>query len=155
MSLVDFGNILKFVRGGEPTPEEKKQLFKEATLMALARATSSDTNIQNVEVEAVQKILIKVTGEEVSAADIRVAAESELFEKQPLEKYLSGVGRKLEAKDRMTIMHSLAEVIRSDERVSHFETDYFDMVARALQATPSEIFGLAADGPQPIDWPKA
>ena len=150
MSLVDFGNILKFVRGGEPTPEEKKQLFKEAALMALARATSSDTNIHHLEVEAVQQILKEVTDEEVSVADIRVAAGSELFEKQPLEKYLSGVGRKLEAKDRMIIMHSLAEVIRSDERVSHFETDYFDMVANALKVTPSEIIGLVAEAPQPI-----
>ena len=150
MSLVDFGNILKFVSGGEPTPEERKQLFKEAALMALARATSADTNIHLLEVEAVQQILKKVTGEEVSGADIRIAAKSELFEKQPLEKYLSGVGRKLEAKDRMTILHSLAEVIRSDERVSHFETDYFDMVANALKATPSEIVGLVAEAPRPI-----
>ena len=150
MGLVDFGNILKFIRGGEPTPEEKKQLFKEAALMALARATSADTNIHHLEVEAVQQILKRVTGEEVSVADVRVAAGSELFEKQPLEKYLSGVGRKLEAADRMTIMHSLAEVIRSDERVSRFETDYFDMVANALQVTPSEIMGLVVEAPQPL-----
>ena len=150
MGLVDFGNILKFIRGGEPTPEEKKQLFKEAVLMALARATSADTNIHHLEVEAVQQILKRVTGEEVSVADVRVAAGSELFEKQPLEKYLSGVGRKLEAGDRMTIMHSLAEVIRSDERVSRFETDYFDMVANALQVTPSEIMGLVVEAPQPL-----
>ena len=43
MGLVDFGNILKFLRGGEPTPEERKQLFKEVAIMALARATSADT----------------------------------------------------------------------------------------------------------------
>jgi uncharacterized tellurite resistance protein B-like protein len=150
MGLVDFGNILRFIRGGEPTPEEKKQLFKEVTLMALARATSADTNIHHLEVEAVQQILKAVTGEEVSVADVRVAAGSALFEKQPLEKYLSGVGRKLEARDRMTIMHSLAEVIRSDERVSRFETDYFDMVANALKATPSEIMGLVVETPQPL-----
>ena len=147
MSLVKFGNILKFIRGGEPTSVEKQQLFKEAALMALARATSADTNIQRVEVEAVQRILKKITGEEVSVADVRVAASSELFEKQPLEKYLSGVGRKLETKDRLIILHSLAEVIRSDERVSHFETDYFDLVANALKATPSEIIGLVSEAP--------
>ncbi len=147
MSLVKFGNILKFIRGGEPTSVEKQQLFKEAALMALARATSADTNIQRVEVEAVQRILKKITGEEVSVADVRVAASSELFEKQPLEKYLSGVGRKLETKDRLIILYSLAEVIRSDERVSHFETDYFDLVANALKATPSEIIGLVSEAP--------
>ncbi len=150
MSLVKFGNILKFIRGGEPNSEEKRQLFKEAALMALARATSADTNIHHLEVEAVQQILKQLTGEEVSVADIRVAAESELFERQPLEKYLSGVGRKLEGRDRMIIMQGLAEVIRSDERVSHFETDYFDMVAIALKVTPSEIIGLVAEAPQRI-----
>ena len=150
MSLVDFGYILKFLRDGEPTVEEKQQLFKEAALMALARATSADTNIRDIELEAVQRVLKRVTGEEVSVVDIGVAAESELFERQPLEKYLSGVGRKLEAEDRMAIVHSLADVIRSDERVSHFETDYFDMVARALKVTPSEIIGLVAAAPQHI-----
>jgi uncharacterized tellurite resistance protein B-like protein len=47
-------------------------------------------------------------------------------------------------------MHSLAEVIRSDERVSRFETDYFDMVANALKVTPSEIMGLVVEAPQPL-----
>ncbi len=150
MNLVDFGSILKFLGGGEPSPEEKEQLFKEAALMALARATSADTNIHHLEVEAVQQILKQLTGEEVSVADIRVAAESELFERQPLEKYLSGVGRKLEGRDRMIIMQGLAQVIRSDERVSHFETDYFDMVANAMNVTPSEIMGLVAEAQQPI-----
>ena len=142
MNSAKFGSILKFIRGGEPTLEEKKQLFKEAALMTLARATSADTNIQRVEVEAVQQILKNTTGEQISTADIRVAANSDLFEKEPLEKYLAGVGRKLEAKDRVAIIASLAEVIRSDERISHFETDFFDTVAGALRATPSEIIGL-------------
>jgi hypothetical protein len=53
----------------------------------------------------------------------------------------------------MTIMHGLAQVIRSDERVSHFETDYFDMVANALKATPSEIVGLVPEAQQPIVRP--
>jgi uncharacterized tellurite resistance protein B-like protein len=142
VSLVAFGKILEFIRRGEPTREEKKQLFKEAALMTLARATSADTNTQRIEVDAVQRVLENMTGEQVSVADIRVAADSDLFEREPLEKYLSGVGRKLEAKDRATIIKSLAEVIRSDERVSHFETDYFDTVVNALGATPSEIIGL-------------
>jgi uncharacterized tellurite resistance protein B-like protein len=60
------------------------------------------------------------------------------------------VGRKLEASDRMTIMQGLAKVIRSDERVSRFETDYFEMVANALKATPSEVAGLVPEGPQRI-----
>jgi len=150
MGLADFKSILTFIRGGDPTPEEEKQLFKEAALMTLARATSADTHIHHVEVKTVQRILLEVTGEEVSVAEIRVAARSDLFEKKPLEKYLSGVGRKLESADRTTIIQSLAAVIRSDDRISHFETDYFDTVANALRATPSEIAGLVALEPQRI-----
>ena len=145
MSLVEFKSILKFLRGAEPSAEERTELFKEAAFMALARATSADTNIKTVELENVQEILKRVTGEEISLADIKTAAQSKLFESQPLDRYLSGIGRKLDTTGRQTILRCLAEVIRSDERVSHFETDYFDMVARALSATPSEIAGLVSE----------
>jgi len=145
MSIVEFKSILKIFGGGKPTPEEKQQLFDEALLMTLARATSSDTNIQPVEVEAVQKILKKETGEDISAAKIRIAAGSELFESTPLEKYLSKVRRQLTTDDRVKIVNALAGVIKSDVRVSSFETDYFDMVARALKITPAELAGLIHD----------
>jgi len=141
---MEFKSVVKFF-GKELNAEEKQALFKEMALMTLARATSSDTNIQTVELETVQKVLLRVTGEEISLADIRTAADSMLFETVPLEKYLSAVGRKLEASDRVVILRCLAEVIQSDQRVSHFETDYFDMVAGALSATPSEIIGLVAE----------
>ena len=51
MGLVEFDGILKFIGGGKPTPEERRELFKEAALMALARATSVDANIKKIEVE--------------------------------------------------------------------------------------------------------
>jgi uncharacterized tellurite resistance protein B-like protein len=145
MSIVEFRRILKIFGGGETTPEEEKQLFDEALLMTLARATSSDTNIRPVEVEAVQQILKEEAGEDISVATIRTAAASELFESSPLEKYLSKVGRQLTTRDRVKIVEALAKVIKSDVRVSPFETDYFDMVAEALKITPSELAGLVAD----------
>ena len=150
MSLVQFKNILRFIGGGEPTADEKRDLFKEAALMTLARATSADTNIKPIEVQTVQMILESMTGEQISLSDIQLAAKSELFETRPLERYLAGVGRKLDTDERATILRCLADVIRSDERISSFETDYFDMVATALQATPSEIAGLLAAKPQPL-----
>lgn len=147
MSLGTFRSILKFVTGGEPTPEERRELFKEAALMALARATIADTHIEAREVAAVQAVLERITGDRVEIADIQLAARSELFERQPLSKYLSDVGRKLEPTDRTAIVHGLADVIRSDKHVSFFETAYFDNVATALGATPSEIIGLIAEPP--------
>ena len=142
MSRADFKNILRFLGGGEPTAEQRAELFKEVALMALARATSADTNIRPIEIETVQRILKDVAGAEIAQADIRVAAKSALFETKPLDRYLAGVGRKLSSAERATLLRALAEVIRSDERISHFETDYFDMVATALKATPSEIASL-------------
>lgn len=145
MSIASLNNVLKIFRGGEPTPEEQRQLVKEALLMTLARASSADTNIHPVEVETVQRIIKEVTGEEVSAADIRVAARSELFENTPLEKCLARIGRKLKAADRALIARSLAEVIRSDVKVTRYEVVFFDKIANALAVTPAELAGLIAD----------
>lgn len=143
MSLARFANILKAFRaGGEPTPEEKQALFRELVLMTLARATSADYNIKRVEVETVQRIVKEVTDVDVSADDVNIAANSHMFEKEPLESYLSGVGRKIDARQRAIILQSLADVIRSDEQTNLSESRYFDMVARALDATPSEIAGF-------------
>ena len=143
MSLLDFGTIMKYFTD-ETTDEDRRELFQEVALMVLARATSSDTNIRSVEVTAVQQVLKEITGEEISEPDIRIAAKSEAFERQPLEKYLAKVGPKLSRSDRITIVRSLARVIQSDERISTFEIDYVDSTVNALGATPSEIIGLSA-----------
>ena len=142
MSISNFSNILKIFGGGEPTSEEKKELFKEVTVMALARATASDTNIKPVEVETVRLIIERVIGDEVSEAEVRVQANSKLFESEPLEKYLARAGRVLDVTDRITIAEALAEVIVSDEKITAKETTFFNMVADAFQLTPAELAGL-------------
>ncbi len=142
MSISNFSNILKIFGGGEPTEEEKQELFKEVTVMTLARATASDTNIKPVEIETVRLIIEKVIGEEVSEAEVRVQANSKLFESEPLERYLAKSGRVLDVKDRITIAEALAEVIVSDARVTGKETAFFNMVAEAFQLTPAELAGL-------------
>jgi uncharacterized tellurite resistance protein B-like protein len=142
MSISNFSNILKIFGGAEPTEEEKQELFKEVTVMTLARATASDTNIKPVEIETVRLIIEKVIGEDVSEAEVRVQANSKLFESEPLEKYLSRAGRVLDVKDRITIAEALAEVIVSDARVTSKETRFFNMVADAFQLTPAELAGL-------------
>ena len=136
------GNIMKIFGGAEPTEEEKLELMKEAALMVLARATASDTNIKPIEIETVRDILERVTGEDVSEADVRVAANSKLYESAPLEKYLTDVGRKIDVQDRITIAEALAEVIVSDERITSKEVAFFNMVAGAFSLTPAELAGL-------------
>ncbi|MCZ6476494.1 MAG: TerB family tellurite resistance protein [Gammaproteobacteria bacterium] len=145
MSIADLSSVLKIFRGTDLTPEEEKHLFREVLLMTLARASSSDANIAPVEVETVQAILEKTTGKDISAASIRVAAASDLYETASLEKFLSSCGRKLDATSRVTTVQALAEVIKSDTRVTSREVEFFDMVARALAVTPAELAGLVVD----------
>jgi len=144
MAIIDLGNVLKIFGGGAPSPSEREQLVKEVLLMTLARASSSDSNTNPVEVATVQSVLKEVTGEDISAADVRVAAASEIFESAPLEKYLSSVSRTLSPSDRATIARSLARVIRSDTQVSEAEVEYFNRIAAALGATAAELAGLVS-----------
>ena len=145
MSIADLSNVLSIFGGSEPDPEKQQELFKEVLLMTLARASSSDSNIQQIEVESIQGILKQETGEEFSIADVRKAARSDLYETVPLRKYLSSASRKLKSDDRVTVIQTLAEVIRSDTEVSVLEIDFFNSVAEALKATPAELIGLSAN----------
>ncbi len=142
MSISNFSNILKIFGGAEPTEAEKQELFKEVAVMTLARATASDTNIKPVEIETVRLIIERVIGDEVSEAEVRVQANSKLFESEPLEKYLARAGRVLGVSERITVAEALAEVIVSDARVTSKETRFFNMVADAFQLTPAELAGL-------------
>lgn len=142
MSISNFSNILKIFGGGKPTEEEKQELFKEVAVMTLARATASDTNIKPVEIETVRVIIEQVIGEAVTEAEIRVQANSKLFESQPLEKYLSRASRVLTVAERITIAEALAAVIVSDARITSKETRFFNMVAGAFQLSPAELAGL-------------
>ena len=144
MSIADLSNVLSIFGGSEPDPEAQKELFKEVLLMTLARASSSDSAIHAIEVESIQGIMQRETGDEFSAADVRKAARSDLYEKVPLPKYLSSATRKLTSEDRVRIVQTLAEVIKSDTEVSVLEIDFFNSVAEALKATPSELIGLSS-----------
>lgn len=144
MAIIDLGNVLKIFGGDKASPEAHEQLFKEVLLMTLARASSSDSNTNPVEVDTVRRVLKEVTGEDISAADVRVAAASEIFERAPLEKYLSSVSGSLTASDRATVAKSLATVIRSDVSVSEQEIEYFNRIVAALGVTAAELAGLVS-----------
>ena len=142
MGIADLGNVLKIFRGSDIDEEGQRELFNEVLLMVLARASSSDTSIQSIEVRTIQDIVERETGSTVSEQDIRRAARTELYETTPLDKYLGSASKKLLDRDRAAIVQLLAEVIRSDTDVSVLEIDFFNMVAGALRATPAEIAGL-------------
>ena len=144
MAIADLKNVLKIFGGADVTEEQQNELFKEVLLMTLARAADADINIQSVEVERIQEILKAHTGDDFSSADIRVAARAELYAESTLRKYLASVRNKMTDAHRAETIQALADVFRSDSNVSVLEIDFFDGVAVALQATPSQIAGLVA-----------
>jgi uncharacterized tellurite resistance protein B-like protein len=144
MGIADLGNVLKIFGGSEISAEEQQALFHEVLLMVLARASSSDSSIQSIEVRTIQKIVERETGVAVSEQDVRKAARTELYESTPLAKYVASAAKNLLDRDRVAIVHLLADVIRSDTEVSVLEVDFFNKIAAALNATPAEVAGLSA-----------
>ena len=144
MAIADLKNVLNIFGGSDCTEEERKELFKEVLVMTLARAADADINIQTVEVDRIREIIKEHTGEDVSAADIRVAARAELYAEATLRKYLAGVRKKLDPSDRAETVRALKDVFRSDSSVSALEVDFFNGVVEALGVTPAQIAGLHA-----------
>ncbi|MDA0681534.1 MAG: hypothetical protein O3A13_07780 [Proteobacteria bacterium] len=71
MSIADLSSVLKIFGGAEITAKEQKSVYQEVLLMVLARASSSDSNIQPVEIETIQELIERETGKKVSNKDIR------------------------------------------------------------------------------------
>jgi len=142
MSLANFDSITKLFRDSGEKAKHRQELFQEVLLMVLSRATRADSNVELVEITKVREVLKAQLDMDFSEAEIRTAASSAIFETQSLERYLSSATRKLDERERTIILQSLAKVIRSDDEIRVFELDFFDKVALALRASPSEIAGL-------------
>jgi uncharacterized tellurite resistance protein B-like protein len=136
-------SLVKRLFGDRETAADPDELFREALLMTLARATHADSFTSPAEVETVREVYRRHTGEELSAADVRVAAASELFAAASLDKLLGSAARRLDAAHCRTIAHALIEVIRTDGQVRSGEADFFNMVAGALRLTPIDIVEIA------------
>lgn len=144
MSIGDLSNVLKIFGGSDISEDQQKELYQEVLLMVLARASSSDANIDPREIEAIQQMVRNETGKDVTEQDVRKAARTELYETTPIGKYLGSVRKKLADADRVRVIHLLADVIKSDTEISVLEIDFFNMVATALHATPAEVMGIAS-----------
>ena len=144
MALADLKNVLNIFGGSDIDEDKQNELFKEVLLMTLARAADADINIQAVEVERVQQIIKEHTGEDVSSADVRIAARAELYAEAGLRKYLSKVQGKMKPEHRAETIQALADIFRSDHVVSPLEIDFFDRVAESLGVTASQVAGLQA-----------
>ena len=126
---------------GDPGPEA----YRELLVMVLARATDVDAHTDHAEVETVQKVLSDYLDEDISAADVRVAAKSALYETAPLEKYVSDIGPRLPKSQRIQLVQALIEVLRADDRVASAESNYFNRVCEGLQLSFADVAGLSSD----------
>jgi uncharacterized tellurite resistance protein B-like protein len=142
-----FGNlgIVQKVFGESSTSEKNQdELYKEVLLMTLAQASKSDANIHPLEIETIQKIMRRETGQDLTEADIRKASLSDMYESANLRKYLRRVQGQLNAENKITILRALVDVIKSDTEINVLEIDFFNRVVDALRITPAEQFGLTA-----------
>ncbi len=144
MVFGNLGIVLKVF--GESSASEKNQdeLYKEVLLMTLAQASKSDANIHPLEIETIQRIMRRETGQDFTEADIRKASLSDMYESANLRKYLRRVQGQLNAENKITILRALVDVIKSDTEINVLEIDFFNRVADALRITPAEQFGLTA-----------
>ncbi len=144
MAFGDFSNVLKIFGGSSASEENQDDLSKEVLLMTLAGASKADANIHPVEIETIQQIMQRETGQELTEADIRRASRPDLYESANLRKYLRSVQGQLNAENKTTILQALAAVIKSDTEISVLEIDFFNRVVNALRITPAEQLGLTA-----------
>jgi uncharacterized tellurite resistance protein B-like protein len=122
--------------------EEKEELMEQALLMTLARATRSDINVDVEEVHTVQRIYEAATGKAVSEKDVRVAANSEIYETEPYEVLLDKVRIQIGEDECILIAKSLAEVIKVDGNVSPFEVEFFQDSIKALGLDEEKLGNL-------------
>jgi len=144
MAIADLSRFLRIFSQSSPSEEKQKALYREVLLMTLARASSSDANIDPGEIETIQQIMQRQTGQELTEADIRKAARPELYSSVYLRKYLRSVQRQLKAEDRSKVVQAVADVIKSDTQINVLEIDFFNRVVDALRITPAVQLGLTA-----------
>lgn len=142
--LVILYGLFELVAGRRPTNDG----VNEVLLNALARMSYADTNIMDVEVETIRRIYSNATGQEVSAAEVRVAAQAEHWESRPFLRYIGDVEPNLSREDKMLIIDSLAEVSKSDDRVNPFEEKFFNDIAAALKIDPTYLSKLLPETPE-------
>ena len=144
MAIADLSSVLKIFGESSPSEEKQKELYREVLLMTLARTSSSDANIHPAEIETIQQIMQRETGQELTEADILKAARPERYQSVKLRKYLLSVQRQPKAEDKSKIVQAVADVIKSDTQINVLEIDFFYQVADALRITPAELPELTA-----------
>lgn len=114
----------------------------EALLKTLAVMTRADTNVKQIEVEAVQKIIDEELGLTVTSGQVHLAAKAEFIERREIGKYLKSVLKQLDLEDKKTIVRSLKKIALADGHAHAREIEMFNKVATTLQLTPADLVQL-------------
>jgi uncharacterized tellurite resistance protein B-like protein len=144
MAFGNLINVLNIFGGSSASEKTQDELYKEVLFTTLARASKADANIHPVEIETIQQIMERETGQDFSEADIRSASWSGLNESTILHKYLRSVQGRLNGENKATILRALVDVIKSDTEINVLEIDFFNRVVDALRVTPAEQIELTA-----------
>ncbi len=142
-----FGNLRRVLQlfGRSSTSEKTRdEFYKEVLMMTLAEASRADANVHPLEIETIQKIMRRETGQDLTEADIRVASRLDIYGSANLRKYLRRARVQLDAENKATILQALIDVIKSDTKVNVLEIDFFNRVIKALRMSPAEQQGLKA-----------
>ena len=140
-----FGNlrsVLRIFDGSSVSEKTQDALYREVLMMTLAEASRADANIHPLEIETIQQIMQRETGQDPSEADIRVASRSDSYRPANFRKYLRRARVQLNAENKATILQALVDVIKSDAKINVLEIDFFNRVVDALRMTPAEQQGL-------------
>ena len=122
----------------------KEQIRDELFLLVLSRTTSADTNIRTVEIKKVKTLLKDNLGKEYTDAQIRVAAQSKRFEKEPLHRFVGKAAKLISENDRVSLAFGMMDIMKSDERIGALERKHFNRMIKALGLSPSSLIERAA-----------
>ena len=144
MSISQLGHVYRVVKEKfhASSDEDKKELLEQTMLMTLSRATRADINVDIDEVHTVQRIYLEATGKEISEKDVRVAANSEIYETEPFDVLLDKVRIQIGEDACILIAKSLAEVIKVDGNISPFEIEFFQECLKALGLEANQLGNL-------------
>ncbi|MCY3858049.1 MAG: TerB family tellurite resistance protein [Gammaproteobacteria bacterium] len=134
--------IFKLFDETSGSAEEVEELYNETVLMTLSRATSVDSNIHPAEIGLVRDIVCELTGQEVTDGDIRVAANSHIYEEGSLSRYLNAVSIRIPVERKIALINALANIIKADQRITEREVFFFNMVVDDLNLHASDLVGL-------------
>ena len=126
------------------TQKTKEQIRDELFLLVLSRTTAADTNIRAVEIKKVKNLLKDHLGKEYTDAQIRVAAQSKRFEKEPLHRFVTKASKLISENDRVSLAFGMMDIMKSDDRIGALERKHFNRMIKALGLSPSSLMERAA-----------